>query len=54
MNRGKRNFVELSSSESGINVSGVVRDIQNIKTNNGDVLLFLRNDDYPVHYRKGR
>ena len=54
LNKGNKNFEELSSSESGINVSGVVRDIKNIKTMNGDVVLFLRNDGYPVLYRRGR
>ena len=50
----KRNniFVELSLNESGINIRGVVKDIQNIKTKNGEVMLFLRNDDYPVLYRR--
>jgi enediyne biosynthesis protein E4 len=51
LNKGNKNFVELSSNESGINVSGVVRDIQDIKTKNGNVLLFLRNDNYPILYK---
>jgi enediyne biosynthesis protein E4 len=51
LNKGSKNFVELSSRESGVNVNGVVRDIQNIKTKNGDGLLFLRNDGYPVLYK---
>jgi enediyne biosynthesis protein E4 len=51
MNKGNKVLEELSSSESGINVSGVVRDIKNIKTKNGEVVLFLRNDNYPVLYR---
>jgi enediyne biosynthesis protein E4 len=52
MNNGNKKFSELSSIESGITVRGVVRDIQNIKTENGDLMLFLRNDSYPILYRQ--
>jgi enediyne biosynthesis protein E4 len=52
INEGNKIFGELSSSESGINVRGVVRDIKNIKTKNGEVMLFLRNDNYPILYRQ--
>ncbi len=52
LNNGNKVFEEISSKESGINVSGVVRDIQNIKTKNGEVMLFLRNDNYPILYRQ--
>ncbi len=50
MNKGNKVFAELSSSESGILLSGVVRDIENIKTKKGYLMLFLRNNDYPVLY----
>jgi hypothetical protein len=51
INKGNKIFEEISSLQSGINVNGVVRDIQNIKTKNGEVVLFLRNDNYPILYR---
>jgi enediyne biosynthesis protein E4 len=51
MNRGNKVFEEVSSVQSGIKVNGVVRDIKNIKTKNGEVVLFLRNDNYPILYR---
>jgi enediyne biosynthesis protein E4 len=54
LNKGNKVFEAIPSLQSGININGVVRDIQNIKTKNGDAVLFLRNDDYPMLYRKGR
>jgi enediyne biosynthesis protein E4 len=51
INKGNRMFEEISSLQSGINVNGVVRDIKDIKTKNGEIVLFLRNDNYPVLYR---
>ncbi len=50
LNKGNKVFEELPSSQSGVNVNGVVRDIQDINTKKGDVMLFLRNNDYPVLY----
>jgi enediyne biosynthesis protein E4 len=52
MNKGNKKIEETSSSKSGINVNGIVRDIQNIKTKNGEVVLFLRNDNVPILYRQ--
>jgi enediyne biosynthesis protein E4 len=52
INKGNKVFEEILSLKSGINVNGVVRDIQNIKTKNGDVILFLRNDNYPILYKQ--
>ncbi len=51
INKGNKEFTELSSKESGLNVGGVVRDIQLIKTTDGDRLLFLKNNDYPFLYK---
>ncbi len=51
INKGNKEFTELPAKESGLNVSGVVRDIQNIKTTSGDALLFLRNNDVSVLYK---
>jgi enediyne biosynthesis protein E4 len=53
MNKGNKVFEQISALQSGINVSGVVRDIKNIKTKNGEIVLFLRNDNYPILYRRG-
>jgi enediyne biosynthesis protein E4 len=51
LNKGNGVMEELASIKSGLNVSGVVRDIQNVKQKNIDLLLFLRNNDMPVLYR---
>ncbi|MCY7292789.1 MAG: VCBS repeat-containing protein, partial [Ferruginibacter sp.] len=51
INNGKRNFSEISSLKTGLNVTGVVRDIQAFKLNNSDAILFLRNNDYPLLYK---
>ncbi len=51
LNKGNKILEEIPSKESGIMVRGVVRDIQNFKTKNGDAILFLRNDDYPFLYK---
>ena len=51
INNGKRNFSEVSSLKTGLNVTGVVRDIQAFKLNNSDAILFLRNNDFPLLYK---
>lgn len=51
INNGNKEFIELSPKQTGINVSGVVRDIQNLKLKNGNAVLFMRNNDYPILYR---
>lgn len=48
LNKGRSGFQLLAADESGLNVNGQVRDIQEIKTPSGKQLIFLRNDMYPV------
>jgi hypothetical protein len=50
-NKGGRKFEELPSQQSGITVTGMVRDIAWIKSAKENLVLFLRNNDYPVMYR---
>lgn len=47
-NKGSRQFAQLPPSQTGISITGMVRDIKWIKENN---VLFLRNNDHPVMYR---
>lgn len=51
LNDGKGNFHALASEQSGLQVSGVVKDILPVTGKNGPCILFLRNDDYPVMFR---
>ena len=51
INNGKRNFAELPSLKTGLNVTGVVRDIEALKLKNSDAILFLRNNDFPQLYK---
>ena len=47
INAGNRKFNVLESRESGIELTGQVRDIKKLKMNNKKGVLFLRNSDYP-------
>ncbi|MDE3253310.1 MAG: FG-GAP repeat protein, partial [Bacteroidota bacterium] len=51
LNMGKGEFQLLSNDASGVDLNGQIRDIQEIKTEKGKELLFLRNDMYPVLFR---
>ena len=51
INKGKGVFEEIPSSQTGISLKGMVRDIKVIPGNTNNYLLFLRNDDYPVMYK---
>jgi hypothetical protein len=51
INSGNRGFIEMPSSQTGISITGMVRDIDLIGGNNNNYLLFLRNNDYPVLFR---
>jgi len=51
INKGKGIFEEMPSSQTGISLNGMVRDIKIIPGVNDNYLLFLRNDDYPVLYK---
>ena len=50
MNNGNKDFKEIPPQNTGLNVKGVVRDIKNIKMKNGEKIVFLINDKYPIMY----
>lgn len=50
LNQGNKTFKALDYNESGLEITGQVRDIQEIKTGNKRNILFLRNSLYPVLY----
>ncbi len=51
LNDGKENFIPVNSKQSGLSVTGVTRDIQQINLSGTRCLLFLRNNDYPILYK---
>jgi len=51
INKGNGEFAEMSSLQSGITVTGMVRDIKMIQGYNQKLFLFLRNNDFPVIYQ---
>ncbi len=51
-NNADGTFSEMNNATTGINVLGVVRDIAFIKGKNKNSILFLRNNDYPVVYKR--
>ncbi len=51
LNKGARVFEWINPAESGLQVSGEVRDIVGIQAARSEYLLFLQNNDYPVMYR---
>jgi hypothetical protein len=51
LNKGKRHLQLITKNQSGVEMNGQVRDIQEIKTKTGKDLLFLRNDMYPVLFK---
>lgn len=52
VNEGKRKFKLLPTQESGVQITGAVRDIKTIRGKKENSVLFLRNNDYPVLFRK--
>jgi hypothetical protein len=48
---GSGNFHSLSSKESGLKLTGQVRDIVDITGVKQKFLLFLQNDELPVLYK---
>lgn len=50
INDGKGGFTRLNYFQSGLEVKGMVRDIQEIHSLKNDYLLFLINDEYPALY----
>ncbi len=51
LNDGKGNFVSKSQQQSGLNIKGMVKDIQQLSVAGKNYLLFLRNNDKPVMMR---
>ncbi len=51
VNKGNRKFDLLSTKESGVQLTGQVRDIKAISNGNKKSILFLRNNESPVLYR---
>jgi len=51
-NNGNRQFTEMSPAQTAISITGMVRDIKWINGNKGSYILFLRNNDYPVIYKR--
>ncbi|MBS1655205.1 MAG: FG-GAP repeat protein, partial [Bacteroidetes bacterium] len=51
INNGNGKFKVMDASSSGIQLTGQVRDIKEIKSGNTKGVLFLRNEDYPVLYK---
>jgi hypothetical protein len=48
INKGKRQFELLEDRQSGLSITGQVRDIVALPTKTSNSILFIRNDDYPV------
>lgn len=48
LNDGKGGFRELSPRQSGLELTGVIRDIREVPARNGRCLLVLQNDEKPV------
>ena len=51
INNGKGEFQWVEPKRSGLNLTGVIRDIVDIKLKGNTYLLFLRNDDWPALYQ---
>jgi hypothetical protein len=50
-NKGNRAFAEIPPPETGISITGMVRDTKWIHGSKENFVLFLRNNDYPVMYK---
>lgn len=51
LNDGRGEFRVLSDAETGLNIRGMIRDIQEIKINNRPAFLFLQNNDLPLIFQ---
>ncbi len=51
LNKGKANFSLMGSEESGIDLEGQIRDVQEIKGGKTPQYLFLRNEKQPVLFQ---
>jgi hypothetical protein len=50
-NKGNKQFAVIPGAQTGISVTGMVRDIVWINGSKQSYLMFLRNNDYPVKYK---
>lgn len=51
INNGNKSFTVLDNQYSGVELTGMIRDIKEINSIHNNYLLFLRNSDYPVLYQ---
>ena len=51
LNDGKGRFKPLGSDQTGLELRGQIRDIEEIRGKQDAFLLFLQNDEYPVLYK---
>lgn len=51
INKGNKEFVEMPAAESGLSVTGMVKNLLWLPGKTKNYLLFLRNNDFPVMYR---
>jgi enediyne biosynthesis protein E4 len=51
---GRGGFVPVRARESGFVVRGQARDIQRLRTRQGDLFIVSRNDDAPLFFRRAR
>jgi hypothetical protein len=54
LNKGKGNFESVEPNRSGLNVTGEVRDIKEIRSKEKRYLLFVRTNQFPVLYQHGK
>ena len=53
-NDGKGKFMPVSAMESGFRVPGQARDIQRVRTSDGEVIVVARNNDVPLVFRAAK
>jgi hypothetical protein len=51
MNDGKGNFIWKDAFETGLHLRGEIRDVQKVKVNKEEAVLFLQNNEYPVLFK---
>ena len=48
LNNGKRHFTVMEDKQSGLSITGQVKDIVHLPSKQSQQILFIRNDDFPV------
>ncbi|MEO7293702.1 MAG: VCBS repeat-containing protein, partial [Ginsengibacter sp.] len=51
LNNGKGNFEWIESNRSGLNLTGEIKDIKEIKVKDKGYILVVRNDQFPILYQ---